>query len=189
MSPEGVRKQESLIFKRQHEKQPMQMQAEPAVQKMPWAGKEERNLLISEHCLGRQGSWGDPSRYKGAGRWHSPPLLPNINNSHLWKPALCGHMLLNLLTLKQTCHMCFGRSALPSHAPLSPGVPPPEDHPANTTPCDLLVLQDCSSSSGRYCFTSRPLYTLLFTIGKDSISKHLAWREKMPDLNSRVPTT
>lgn len=128
---------------------------------MPGADRRE-----SEYGSERQGSWGDPSRNKGARRHHFPLSPPNINNTHLQEPARHQQSLPNLLA-PNPLPAGFSGSTLPSHTCCSPGT-------TSTLPRRLLqtlstpispnphILWDLSSSGGRgrSHFTSTPLHTL-----------------------------
>lgn len=139
---------------------PCRYSIEPEVWKMQGTDRRETALFISVYSPERQGSWGSPSRSKGASRYHFPPFIPSINNGHLWEPVQHQHSLPSPYT-----HTYFSISTLLSHAHLSTGTagPSPEDQ---LKPCQhhitwpLSILQDLSSSrsGGRSHFASRPLY-------------------------------
>lgn len=61
------------------------------------ADERESDLLISKCGLEREGSQGDPSRYKGAGRHYFPPVPRSINNGYLQAATPQQNSLLNLL--------------------------------------------------------------------------------------------
>lgn len=113
-----------------------------------WDTQWRASLLILECVPKRQCSWTDPSRNKGTGQLHLPPLTLSISTGPpVGTSALLGQPFPGMLAL------------VPMQWPLLPQKTSP--NPAQTTSPNVGVLQSLgSNSSGDSChFTTRPEQT------------------------------